>query len=122
MPPSASCRHGRSNSQLSALCRRGHPRFCALGLTAAVADSFAQLSRATGGAFFSANRGDAAIEQLKMILTSEFGNLDFDRRVLVAQLDDRERSIAELATLLAAPRMAVAAAISRLERRDLLSQ
>jgi hypothetical protein len=42
--------------------------------------------------------------------------------VLAAQLDDRERSIAELAELLAAPRMAVAAAISRLERRDLLSE
>ena len=52
-----------------------------------------------------------------MILTSEFGNLDFDRRVLAAQLDHRKRSIAELAELLAAPRMAVAA-FSRLERRD----
>ena len=55
------------------------------------------------------------------MLASEFGDLEFDRRVLAAQLGDRERSIAELAALLAAPRMAVAAAISRLERRDLLS-
>jgi hypothetical protein len=93
----------------------------ALGLTAAVADSFERLSHATGGAFFAASQGDTAIAQIKAILASEFGNLEFDRRVLAAQQADRERSIADLAEQLAMPRLAVAAAISRLERRELLS-
>jgi Mg-chelatase subunit ChlD len=116
------CPCGETIDSATAAAERTRVTRCALGLTAAVADSFARLSRATGGAYFPASQDDAAIEQLKTILTGEFGNLDFDRRVLAAQLDDRERSIAELAVLLAAPRMAVAAAISRLERRDLLSE
>jgi hypothetical protein len=41
--------------------------------------------------------------------------------VLATRLADRERSIADLAEQLAAPRLAVAAAISRLERRELLN-
>jgi Mg-chelatase subunit ChlD len=115
------CPCGETIDSVSATAERTRVTLYALGLAEAVADSFERLSRATGGAFFPASQGDTAIAQIKAILASEFGNLEFDRCVLAAQLVDRQRSIADLAEQLAAPRLAVAAAISRLERRELLS-
>jgi hypothetical protein len=115
------CPCGETIDSVTAAAEHARVTLYALGLTDAVADSFGRLSRATGGAFFAAGQGDAAIAQIKTILACEFGNLEFDRRVLAAQLADRESSIADLAQQLAMPRLAVAAAISRLERRELLT-
>jgi Mg-chelatase subunit ChlD len=116
------CPCGETIDSATAAAERARVTFCALGLTAAVADSFTQLSRLTGGGFYPASQGAAAIERLRAILTNEFGNLDFDRRVLAAHMGDRQRSIGDLAVLLAEPRLAVAAAIGRLESRDLLDE
>ena len=115
------CPCGETIDSVTAAAEQARVTLYALGLTAAVADSFERLSRATGGTYFPAGQGDTAIAQIKSILASEFGNLEFDRRVLAAQLADRERSIADLAEHLALPRLAVAAAVSRLERRELLN-
>jgi Mg-chelatase subunit ChlD len=118
---SQGCPCGETIDSVTATAECTRVTVYAFGLTAAVADSFERLSRATGGAFFPASQANAAIARIKTILADEFGQLEFDRHVLAAQLNDRERSIADLAELLAVPRMAVAAAISRLERRELLS-
>ena len=115
------CPCGETIDSVTAAAERDRVTLYALGLTADVADSFERLSRATGGAFFPASQGDMAIAQIKTILAGEFDDLEFDRRVLAAQLAARGHSIADLAEQLAAPRLAVAAAISRLERRELLS-
>jgi hypothetical protein len=115
------CPCGETIDSVTAAAEQARVTLYALGLTVAVADSFERLSRATGGAYFPAGQGNAAIAQIKAILVSEFGNLEFDRRVLAALLADRERSIADLAENLAVPRLAVVAAVSRLERRELLS-
>jgi len=114
------CPCGATIESVTAAAERARITLYALGLTNAVTDSFGRLSGGTGGAFFPAGRADAAIERLERILADEFGDLEFDRRVLAEQCSDPQLAVDTLAERLATTRASVAAAISRLQRRELL--
>jgi hypothetical protein len=114
------CPCGETIESVTAAAERARVTLYALGLTGAVADSFGRLSRATGGAFFPAGRADGAIEQLKRILADEFGDLEFDRRVLAEQRRSPDVAVGALAERLMTTRAAAAAAVSRLQRRELI--
>jgi Mg-chelatase subunit ChlD len=115
------CPCGQTIDSVTALAEETRVTLYALGLTGAVADSFSRLSRATGGAYFQAIQAETCIERLKALLTSEFGSLDLDRRVLAELAADRSASVDDLAGRLAVGWPVVAAALSRLGSRGLLS-
>ena len=114
------CPCGETIESVTAVAEEARVTLYALGLTPWVSDSFAKLSALTGGEFFEAGQGDKAIERLKAILVSEFGNLDFDRRVLAEHQAEPDSSINDLVERLASSRPAVSAALSRLGTRGLL--
>ena len=115
------CPSGETIHSTSAKLEDRNIRLYAIGLTGAVNDSFGLLSTLTGGRLFSAGQGHAAIEQLQKLLKEEFGQLDFDRQVHGAWTNLPEPTIETIAEQLAAPPMRVAAAVSRLSCRDLLT-
>ncbi len=94
----------------------------ALGLTQDkhMVEAFTRLSTMTGGEFFAAGQGSQAIERLKAILVAEFGNLEFDRKVLAEHEANPDLMIDDLAERLESSRPRVAASISRLGSRGLL--
>lgn len=96
-------------------------RLYAIGLTGEVTDSFGQLSTLTGGKLFPVGQVSAAIEQLRKLLTDEFGQLDFDRQVHGVWTAATDPSIERVAERLAVPPVRVAAAVSRLSSRNLLA-
>jgi hypothetical protein len=115
------CPCGETIESVTAAAERARVTLYALGLTGAVADSFGRLSRGTGGAFFPAGRADGAIEQLKRILADEFGDLEFDARVLAEQRRAPDVAVGALAERLMTTRAAAAAAVGRLQRRELIA-
>jgi Mg-chelatase subunit ChlD len=115
------CPCGETIESVTAAAEEARITLYALGLTRSVTDSFSRLSNMTGGEFFEAGQGDKAIERLKAILVNEFGNLDFDRRVLAEQQANPDASIDDLVERLASSRPAVSAALSRLGARGLLT-
>ena len=92
----------------------------ALGLTAAVDKSFSLMSQLTGGQFFRAGQGNAAIKKLKEILDKEFGQLDFDRDVFSAWSDVETPTVDDVADVLKSTPPRVASAVCRLQSRGLL--
>jgi len=84
-------------------------------------ESFTRLSNMTGGEYFEVGQGDQAIQRLKAILAAEFGNLDFDRRVLETYQATPEAGIDDLAAQMESSRPAVSGALSRLGTRGLLN-
>lgn len=91
-----------------------------LALNQGIAAVWTQLSNATGGDYFSASQGAEAIGKIKDVLLAEFGNLEFDQRVLAAWRQLGVPAYDELAQRLESSRPAVAAALSRLGSRGLL--
>ncbi|MCU0490716.1 MAG: VWA domain-containing protein [Chloroflexaceae bacterium] len=118
-PPHARCACGETIQSVSAAAEQARVTLYALGLTPSVAEPFGDLSRLTGGEFFATGQAQAAIKRLESILSDEFGQLEFDRRVLHMQRSSPDGSVAELAETLATTRGAVAAAINRLNKRQL---
>jgi hypothetical protein len=114
------CPCGETIDSVTAAAEEVRVTFYALGLTPAVADSFGRLSRATGGEYFTAVQGDAAMQRLKGILADEFRDLDFDRRVLGERKAHPALPLADLAARLESSRPAVSRAVSRLGARGLL--
>jgi hypothetical protein len=114
------CPCGETIESVTAAAEEARVTFYALGLTHAVTESFTRLSTLTGGEFFAAGSGDAALDRLRALLEAEFGALDFDRRVLEAWNAQPGVALDELATALGSSRPAVSAALSRLGARRLL--
>lgn len=119
-PPHAHCACGETIASVTAAAEQARVTLYALGLTGAIAQPFGELSRLTGGAFFAANQGAAAIASLQAILADEFGNLAFDQRVLEIYRANPDLSVAELSERLATNRALTAAALSRLSKRMLV--
>ncbi len=92
-----------------------------LGLTPSVDMPFTWLARATGGTYFAAHRGQDAMSALESVLSREFADLDFDRRVREQYLNDPTAMLDDRAVVLECPPARVAASLSRLGRRGLLS-
>jgi Mg-chelatase subunit ChlD len=121
----AGCPSGETIHSTSAKLEDQNIRLYAIGLTREVTDSFGRLSTLTGGKLYASDQGAAAIEQLKKLLTEEFGQLDFDRQVhgawTAAASETFQPSVEYVAERLAAPPARVAAAVSRLSCRNLLA-
>jgi Mg-chelatase subunit ChlD len=95
----------------------------AIGLTPSVVETFTGLSHLTGGRYFAAAEGSAAIAHLAGILGAEFGDLELDRGVLdVARAagEADELSVDDLAMRLGKTRHAVSASLVRLRSRGLI--
>lgn len=117
------CPCGETIDSVTAAAEEARVTLYALGLTTMVAQSFGQLSAATGGEYFSTcdrGRDGGAIERIKHILEGEFGNLAFDQKVLDERMVDVTLSLDALAMRLESSRPAVAASLSRLGARGLL--
>lgn len=115
------CPCGETIDSVTAAAEEARVTLYALGLTPAVRDSFGRLSRFTGGDYFDAAQGGAAIDRLQVILQAEFGHLDFDQRLLGLRKAEPALPIDALAERLASSRPAVSAAVSRLGARGLLN-
>ena len=114
------CPCGFTPDRTTALIEETNVTLYAIGLTPSVADIFGQLARYTGGAYFTADRMDAAIEAVQRVLQVEFADLTFDGQVLQAYAAQSEHTIDALCVALATSRGRVAASLSRLGRRGLL--
>lgn len=102
----------------------------AIGLQPGVADSFGQLSGWSGGEYFASQGRSGgtseAIERIKTLLSREFGDVEFDRCVLREITAHRGANsemltLDELAAQMGTSRPTVAASMSRLGSRNLLS-
>lgn len=93
----------------------------ALGLTAAVRTSFTPLAMWTGGEYFEAAQAQKAIDALQALLTNEFAGIDLDRQVLELCRRDPQWTVDGMSETLASGRQRVAASLSRLGRRGLLT-
>lgn len=116
------CPCGKTVESVTAEAEEASIVLYALGLTrdTHMIEAFTRLSTMTGGEFFASGQGNAAIERLKAILVDEFGNLEFDRKVLAEHKANPELLIDQLAERLESSRPRVAASISRLGSRGLL--
>ena len=117
------CPCGQTIETVTCAAENARVTLYALGLTAAVTDSFGRLARYTGGAYFSSGQGDAAVQRLKEIVTAEFGNLEFDGRVYGQWKDAAAGFTIDVAaqSLSVAPSV-VSASLSRLSARRLLER
>lgn len=79
--------------------------------------AFAAIATATGGECVSANNAKDAIDKIVGTLTSEFSNLEFDRKVLHVVQQMSQLDINKTAEILNSPRLPVAASIARLGKR-----
>ena len=114
------CPCGATHDSVTAALEQGNLTLYAIGLTPAVGQSFARLAHLTGGEAFVAGQGPQAVDMLRALLTREFQDLDFDRRVWAACCADPNWTIDGLGTQLASPRGRISASLSRLGRRGLL--
>lgn len=115
------CPCGLTAEQVTAQLEANGITLYALGLTAAVRNSFAPLATWTGGAYFEAAQVQKAIDALQELLKNEFAGIDLDRQVLeLCRLDPRW-TVDGMSETLASGRQRVAASLSRLGRRGLLS-
>jgi hypothetical protein len=119
--PRGKCACGETFDSTTAALEQHRIVLYALGLTASVDAPFTWLTRATGGSYFAAHRGQDAMVELESLLSREFADLDFDRRVRDGQRHNPTATVEELATALDSPPARVAASLSRLGRRGLLS-
>jgi hypothetical protein len=119
--PRGKCACGETVDSATAALEQHRIVLYALGLTASVEAPFTCLTRATGGSYFAAYKGQDAMAALEALLAREFADLDFDRGVRDAQQRNPAATVEELAAALESPPARVAASLSRLGRRGLLS-
>jgi hypothetical protein len=119
--PHGKCACGETIDSTTAALEQHRIVLYTLGLTASVDAPFTWLARATGGSYFAAHRGQDAMSALEALLAREFADLDFGRRVRDGQRQNPRATVDELAAALESPPARVAASLSRLGRRGLLS-
>lgn len=107
---------------IAALCEETNVTLYALGLTPHVEASFKKLATMTGGAYYSAYNASLAIEQMVKLLSTEFGNLELDRKVYLAAQANEDVAIEQLAEQLGQPRAVISASWVRLCSRGLLKE
>jgi hypothetical protein len=115
------CPCGLTTERVTAMLEQQGVTLYALGLTAAVTQSFGRLAAWTGGEYFEPGQGEKAIEALRGVLAGEFENIDLDRRVMEECRRDGW-TIDGLGEALASGRTRIAASLSRLGRRGLLGR
>jgi hypothetical protein len=115
------CPCGLTTAAVTALLEQHGVTLYALGLTNAVKDSFTPLAAWTGGVFFEAQHGQNAIAAIREVIAREFEEIDTDRRVLELCRTTPDWTMDGLSEVLASGRNRVAASLSRLGRRGLLT-
>lgn len=119
--PSGSCACGETIHTTTAAYEENLIVLYGLGLTQDADAPFEWLARATGGRYFAGHQGQDAMAALEAVLAREFADLDFDRRVLEHVRSNPEATVDDRAAALQCPMGRVAASLSRLGRRRLLS-
>jgi hypothetical protein len=114
------CPCGETSESVTAAVEARGITLYALSLQAWATASFTRLAKFTGGDAFAPGHGAAAIERVKQILAAEFGNLPLDGQVL-AEWNDETFSIDAVAEKLSAAPGAVAASVTRLMARRLIT-
>jgi Mg-chelatase subunit ChlD len=114
------CPCGETVDSVTAAAEHARVTVYGLAMHSGAMDAFSWISQATGGVCYSAENGDAAIEHIKTLLVNNFSDLAFDERVLQACQAQPDFEIRALAEQFDVTRAAVAAAVSRLQRRLLL--
>jgi len=114
------CPSGETIDTVSAKAEQTSMTLYALGLTRRCAESFERISRLTGGQFFSADDGPAAMKQMQSILESEFGQLDFDREVHQTWRSLIDPTVDAVADGLGQSSAKVGSAVCRLQSRGLI--
>jgi hypothetical protein len=115
------CACGLTTEATTALLEAKGVTLYSLGLTNGLSASFGPLATFTGGEHFDAGQGEQVIEALKRVLQAEFEGLDLDRRVLELTRAAPEWTVDGVSEALASGRGRVAASLSRLGRRGLLT-
>jgi von Willebrand factor type A domain len=101
--PQGKCACGETVDSTTAALEQHRIVLYALGLTASVDAPFTWLTRATGGSYFAAYKGQDAMTALEALLAREFADLDFDRRVRAGQQQKPQVTTEELAAALETP-------------------
>jgi hypothetical protein len=115
------CPCGLTHERVTAKLEEKGITLYALGLTAAVRNSFTSLAAWTGGEYFEAAQAQKAIDALQDLLRLEFAGLDLDRQVLQMCRGSSAWSVDSLSEALESGRQRVASSLSRLVRRGLLA-
>lgn len=93
----------------------------ALGLTAGLKIAFTPLAQLTGGEFYEAGQGAAAVDAIRQVVAREFADVEADRRVLDAWQSRPGWTLDELTETIGGTPGRVAASLSRLGRRGFLT-
>jgi hypothetical protein len=117
----AGCPCGLTTAGATALLEQHGLTLYALGLTPSVKESFTQLASWTGGTYFEGQRGQSAIDAVRSVIAREFEEIDMDRRVLELCRAAPDWTMDGVSDALASGRNRVAASLSRLGRRGLLT-
>jgi von Willebrand factor type A domain len=115
----AGCPCGQTIESVTAAAEQARITMYALPLNAIATASFTKLATFTGGEAFAPGSGGDAIEKVKQILASEFGNLGLDAQVLAEWSDNF--SIDAAAEKLSTPPGKIAASVTRLLARRLVN-
>lgn len=114
------CPCGQTIESVTAAAENARVTLYALGLTRSVTESFGRLARFTGGEYFEAAHGNAAVAKLQDVLLTEFGQLELDARVVEAWNGQADASIDAVAEELELATGPVGASVARLSGRGLL--
>lgn len=114
------CPSGETIETVSAKAEEARVTLYALALTRRCAESFERISLLTGGRFFRAQDDAAAMQQMREIVKSEFGQLDFDREVYEAWQSLSDPMVDAVAEQLGQSSARVGSAVCRLQSRGLL--
>ena len=114
------CPSGETIDSVSAKSEENRMTLYSLGLHQGCEPYFENMSRLTGGRYFRSENASAAMDKIREILATEFGDVEFDREVHDAWELTKSPSIDEVAEQLSAPASKVSTSVCRLQTRGLL--
>lgn len=118
------CTCGLSLAQVTAAAEENRVVVLSLPVSAdaQTRTAFTEISQATGGICAEPSDSNAAVGRIESLLTSEFGNLSFDRAVLETYQQTKELNADLIGNTVGATRWQVAQSLARLGKRGFLTQ
>lgn len=113
------CPCGATIASVTRSCEKERITLHALALTNDALPAFREMAQMSGGQVF-ASGSNQAIEEIRKVLSDEFGSLELDGKILEFLGKRPEALIDEIASALGTGRASVARGLSRLGRRSLL--
>jgi hypothetical protein len=113
------CPCGETIPSVTSLCEEARITLHALALERDALAPFTELTQMTGGQVFSSG-SNQAIDELRKVLSEEFGGLELDSRVLQIVEETPEALVDDIAQRAGTGRVKVAQSLSRLGRRGFL--